>query len=142
MSEETKTQQPENTTQPEDNGAPAGKTFTQDEVNKIISERLTRERSKAEPDPSELRDKELTARENTLTCKEFLSEKGYPAALLDILDTTSSDVFKQKVEKLLEAFPALDPKVGGKTPIATGSTMRSGSAGFDPIAEAFKRKDG
>ena len=54
------------------NNSPAGanagteKTFTQEEVNNIVQERLARERAKNEPTPAELREKELTARENTL----------------------------------------------------------------------------
>ena len=34
-------------TQPEDNGAQQGRTFTQEEVNRIVSDRLARERAKA-----------------------------------------------------------------------------------------------
>lgn len=140
MSENTNpVQQPSGTTPPEDNGTPAGKTFTQEQVNQIVSERLARERAKADPDPMEDRDKALTARENAMDCKEYLAEKGYPAALLDILDTTRSDVFKQKVEALVGTLPELDPAAGGKTPVFTRGTFQSGSGGgHDPIAEAFK----
>ena len=56
------TTQQETTTQPEENGT--GKTFTQEEVNNIVRERLARERAKA-PD-----DADLTARENDLKARE------------------------------------------------------------------------
>jgi len=142
MSENTnKVAQPENTTPPEGNGTPAGKTFTQDDIDRIISERLARERAKAEPDPLVERDKALTARENALTCKEYLTEKGYPAALLDILDTTSTDLFKNKVDALVSVLPELNPAIGGKIPVATWGTVNHSSVGHDPVAEAFKRKD-
>lgn len=51
MNEENKAQnidQPDNST-PEENGGQGEKTFTQEEVNRIISERLARERAKNEP---------------------------------------------------------------------------------------------
>lgn len=44
------TTQQENPTQPEGNG-PAGKMFTQEEVNNIVRERLARERAKGTTDP-------------------------------------------------------------------------------------------
>ena len=45
-------------------GADAGtqKTFTQDEVNNIVQERLARERAKNEPTPEQIREKDLAAR--------------------------------------------------------------------------------
>ena len=47
--DEMNVQQPAATTQPEENGTPAeGKTFTQEEVNQIVRERLAREKAKAE----------------------------------------------------------------------------------------------
>ena len=53
------------TTHPEDNGGqPEGKMFTQDEVNRIVSERLARERSKLSDQT------ELEAREQTVSIKE------------------------------------------------------------------------
>ena len=53
MAEETKVNDNAVSTQPEDNGTE--KTFTQDEVNRIVSERLSRERAKAEPTEEEKR---------------------------------------------------------------------------------------
>lgn len=49
MAEETKISTTKATTHPEDNGAKGqGRTFTQDEVNAIVSKRLAEERSKAD----------------------------------------------------------------------------------------------
>lgn len=53
------------TTQPEDNGTQSKKTFTQDEVNKIVSERLARERAKSEAIYTD-----IEARENAIADKE------------------------------------------------------------------------
>lgn len=90
----------------------AGRMFSQDEVNQIVSDRLSRERAKASgesaPDISE-REKDLTARENGLKCKEFISENSsrYPKELLELFDTSDFDSFKEKAEKLLELFPSI-----------------------------------
>lgn len=64
---------PESSTQPEDNGGD-GRTFTQAEVNRIIADRLARERSKQEPTAEEQRARELDARENRLKCREYLDQ--------------------------------------------------------------------
>lgn len=131
-------QQPEPATPPEDNGAPASKTFTQDEVNKIISERLARERAKAEPDPMELRERELTARESAWACKEYLAAQAIEPGVLELFDTGNADAFKEKVEKLKEICPYISRSVS-PPPMFTGPT---GAGGPPPnlIAEAFKLK--
>jgi len=74
-------------------GADAGteKTFTQEEVNNIVQERLARERAKNEPTPAELREKELTARENKMSCKEYIAEQKYPSELLELFDTADME---------------------------------------------------
>lgn len=133
------------TTQPEGNGAATGgKTFTQEEVNRIVSDRLTRERAKQDPqqDPAAeqlaQRERDLTARENKLTCTEYLKGKGLDATLMDIFDTSDAARFQTNVEKLLEAYPSIDPAKKGKIPTFTTGTGRG--SGPDPIAQAFGRK--
>ena len=117
---------------PAETGENKGKLFTQDEVNRIVSERLNREREKAaqaaaqaaEPAPDDdtaRRRAELTEAENRIKCKEFLLDNKHPAALLDLYDTKDFEAFKSHVEKLLKAFPLIS--TGGGT----------GSRGFFPI---------
>lgn len=144
MSEENKNVQLE-TTQPEGNGAELGKTFTQADVNRIVSERLARERDKyitehpQEPkDPMEEREKNLLAREAHMDCREYLRDKGYNKAILDILDTSNVERFKQQVDKLAELFPNISTKTAGKIPVMTRGT-NNGLPG-DAIADAFRRK--
>lgn len=151
MSEETKNpeQQPTNST-PEGNGGQGNeKLFTQEEVNRIVSERLARERDKAttekaKADPMEQREKDLAAREAALSCREYISEKGYPVSLLEVFDTGDSNRFRGQVDKLLELFPTINPAVAAKMPIATrGCTPASPgrpSGAVDRIAEAFRLK--
>lgn len=94
-------------TQPEDNGGKAEKMFTQEEVNKIVSERLAKERSKSEQaknSADEQKAAELTARENKLTCKEYLLNKNYPLEMLDSFDTSDPEKFKNTADSIYNAF--------------------------------------
>lgn len=68
-------------TQPEGNG---GRTFTQDEVNRIVSERLTKEKSKNEAELAK-RENELQQREMSIRAMEMLTERGLPKGLADVL---------------------------------------------------------
>lgn len=149
MSEETNqntnqntTQQP--TTQPEDNGNQgSGKMFTQDDVNRIVSERLARDR-KERTTQTEADEKEqaLKARESKLDCREYLSEKKYPAELLEVLDTSDVEKFKAAADKIQEMYglvskgprfvepPRFAAPMGGNRPSVT----------YDPVRDAFKPK--
>lgn len=128
-------------TQPADNGNQGGeKMFTQEEVNQIIKDRLDRERSKAkppEPTEEEKRAQELTARENKLSCREYLVSSGHPAELLDVIDTSDIESFKAKAEivlgllrsnkQSLRSDPAVDAvkmKVAAETGIPSDLALR------------------
>ena len=124
-------------------GANAGteRTFTQKEVDNIVQERIARERRKNEPTPEQIREKELTARESAMTCKEYIAEQNYPKGLLELFDTADHEQFKQKVDKMKELFPGVFADPGKKPAIFTkGTNGGVGLGGSDPIAEAFKRK--
>ena len=110
----------------------AEKMFTQDEVNRIISERLSRERAKADSDDS-IAGKELTAREARLACKEYLIDKEYPKELLDILPTGDEKAFQDSVDKLMKLFP--NRKVSG-TCVESGRPHAI-PVGSDPVRAAF-----
>lgn len=93
-------QQPETTPTPEVSGDQGEKLFTQADLDRIIGERLARERAKAEPSPEETREADLKAREARMDCREFITDEGYPSELLDLFDTSDSERFKAAVEKL------------------------------------------
>lgn len=129
------------------NATPAGtggKTFTQEEVNRIVADRLARERSKATaeptPDPLAEREKDLTAREHAMKCREFVAgNKHYPAQLLEVLDTSDFDAFKDKADKLLAAFPNI---AGDAKPVPRFTSSCPGVpavSSSDAIGEAFRR---
>lgn len=119
---------------------PEGKTFTQDDVNRIVQERLARERSKTESDTVNEREKELQIRENRLACREYLAENNFPSELAEIFDTMDSETFKETVGKLMEKYPVLNPNV--EVPRMVSSTpgpLKSENDGKE-LAAAFGLK--
>lgn len=123
--------------------AAADKTFTQDEVNAIIRDRLARERAKTDQ-PDKSKEQEISAREAKLDCREYIDNKGYPKELLNLFDTSNIETFKGSVENLIKAFPSI---VGTKATGGTGSPCPPGgfnfprqrqlSKGKDPVSDAF-----
>lgn len=61
------------------------RTFSQDEVNAIVSDRLKQERTKIMREVTQ-REAELSRREAMLTAKADWQKRGLPAELLDTLD--------------------------------------------------------
>ncbi len=122
-------------------GADAGaqKTFTQEEVNNIVQERLARFREKNEPSPLELKERELAARENAISCREYITEKGYPKELLEMFDTSDLEDFKAKTGKLYEHFEIIPKSEITNKIVGTGVRHGTNTKG-NTIAEAFRRK--
>lgn len=129
------TTNPNPDTAPQGNGqqnnapAPTGKTFTQEEVDKMISERLARQQKKFDTEKEEAaklakmnaeekakyaaqkREEELTARETAIQKKELrfealniLEENKLPAQLVDCIDLTSAETSKASIEAIKTAW--------------------------------------
>lgn len=129
-------EQPNAAAQIEESGAHQSKTFTQEEVNRIVQDRLARERAKSEP--VAISEEDLKAPENLLSCKEFLLENNYPKIFFDIFDTSDVVQFKSKIKLLLKHFPSIDPN--RKIPQVVGPTPGIKEDLTDEIAEVFKPK--
>ena len=63
------------------------KTFSQDDVNRIVGERLAKEKAKGEA--------ALAEREQQLTAKEKLTENGLPVELVDALNVSSPEALEK-----------------------------------------------
>lgn len=141
------------------------KTFTQDELNKIISDRLKSERdrwekkaadekaeaervakmtadekakheqSKREREFAE-REAALQRKERTATARDLLAEKGAPAALIGAVDVSSDEAVTPSVEAIVKAFnEAVSAEVTKKL---AGAPPKSGSsAKADPFREGL-----
>ena len=118
-----------------------GKLFTQDDVNRIVSERLARDRAdRDKPSPEDEREKALKAREARLDCRDYLDSRKLPAALLDVLDCSDVEKFKAAVGVAVEKFPAIARANEVPPPYAAGTGTGGRSFGNDPFAAAFKPK--
>lgn len=85
----------ENKTMKNQNPDGAGeKTFTQEQVNQIISDRLARDRAKGEAALAE-REQQLAQRELLLTAREKLTENGLPVELVDALNVSSPEALEK-----------------------------------------------
>lgn len=117
----------------------SGKLFTQDDVNRIVSERLARDRAdRAAPSPEDEREKALKAREARLDCRDYLDSKKLPAALLEVLDCSDVEKFKAAVGVAVEKFPAIARADEVPPPYAAGTGTMSMLG--DPFAAAFGPK--
>lgn len=116
-----------------------GRTFTQDEVNRIVSDRLAREREKLPKDDE--REKALKAREARLDCRDYLDSKKYPAAILDVLDCSDVEKFKTAADAMVGKFPTIVgiDGMGGKYPQFMSPDNGGGMPrGDTDLADAFK----
>ncbi|WP_317335841.1 DUF4355 domain-containing protein [Dysosmobacter welbionis] len=86
--DETKTMNNQN---PDGTGA---KTFSQDDVNRIVGERLAKEKAKGEAAFAE-REQQLAQRELLLSAKEKLTENGLPVELVDALNVSSPEALEK-----------------------------------------------
>lgn len=85
------------------NPATGEKTFTQEQVNAIIGERLAKEKAKSEAALAE-REQQLVQRELMLTAKEKINEMGLPVELLDALNVSSPEALDRSLKAVKAAF--------------------------------------
>lgn len=105
------------------------KTFTQDEVNKIVQERLAKEKAKYDTALEE-KEKELTQREFLLEARETLTAKGLPADLLDALNTSSNEAFDKSLSIIEEQFKA--HAAASDIPKTSPMTVSGGDGAINP----------
>lgn len=90
--------------------AETGKTFSQEDVNRIIQERLAKEKTKVDAAAAQ-REQELTKRELMLTAKEQLTSKGLPAELADALNASDKDALEKSLD-ILDTYIKNRPSPG------------------------------
>ena len=108
------------------------KTFSQDDVNRIVGERLAAEKRKGEVALAE-REQQLAQRELLLTAKEKLSENGLPMELLDALNVSSPEAMDKAITTLkgvIDKIKAEAPKpftIHGAKPAEAGRRPEVGA---------------
>ena len=89
------------------------KTFTQEQVNAIVRERLAKERTKLDADLTR-REAELNQREFNSKAAELLAERGLSMDVLPALNATDIDSLKAAIDALSKAGAVQPtPKGGG-----------------------------
>ena len=118
------------------------KTFTQDEVNRIVQERLAREKGKGTSNEElEKRAAELDRRERKLNAVTKLREKGLPDDLVDVLNFDTDDSLDKAIEKILELKGKTEGAEPGTVVIGRGNPIGTVTGqGVDSIRTAFGLK--
>lgn len=118
------------------------KTFTQDDVNRIVQDRLSKERTKGEAEILQ-REHDLARREFVLSARETLTAKGLSHTLLDALNTTSPEAFESSVAAVEELIKEREQRAFHNRPPAyaagTGTTPMLGSRD-DEVRQAMGLK--
>lgn len=110
-----------------------GKTFTQEEVNRIVQERLARAKTAQEPDAREL---ELEKRENALYLKEQIAEQKLPDTLLEEMQGMN----KETIDKCLKILAPYVVKASEPILNAVGATTGGRGNENDAIRKAMGLK--
>jgi len=115
------------------------KTFTQEQLDAIVKERLAKEKAKFDSAHAE-KEKELQAREFQIEAKEVLTKKGLPLDLLDALNTSSREAFDRSIaiiEEKLKTSPS-QSETAATTRVSTGGSHNEyGTTTGDKIRTAM-----
>lgn len=116
------------------------KTFSQEDVNRIVGERLAKERAKGEAALAE-KEQQLAQRELLLTAKEKLTENGLPVELVDALNVSSPEALEKAlstVKTVLDKYKseAQPMKFSGAKPAENLSGVRN--TGDDSLRKAMR----
>lgn len=111
------------------------RTFTQDDVNRIVQERLAKEKAKGNEDLDK-RAAELDKRERRMNAIDELRKNELPDYLVDALNMETDEAFQQSMEAIKkmkgESTNAPGVVIGEGDPIGT---VKKG--GGDDLREAF-----
>lgn len=137
----------QNNIDPAVNQGAGEKTFTQDDVNRIVQDRLAKDRAKSSEEITK-REQELLQREFRLNSRQKLIDKGYPESLLDALNCSSEEAFDKAlgiIDGLLEERLAIKKdeekqaqlEARRAKPFTGPLNQSSYRTGVDPIRKAM-----
>lgn len=145
--------------------APAGKTFSQEDVDKIVAERLARQQKKFDAEKQEAaelakmnaaqkaehaakkREEDLVNREKAIAEKELkytalgiLEENKLPTSLVDCLNLSSADACNASIEALKKAWPeamtaAVDARLKSNPPAYGGGNNTKTDSFFEGFGQ-------
>lgn len=114
------------------------KTFTQEEVNTIVQDRLAKEKAKYEKQLEDMQT-DVARREKRLDAQEKLKEKGLPAELVDLVNLNDEKSFNTSLELIERTYKQQQPQPQRKENHGSGQyAPRDGAASSgDPFREAM-----
>lgn len=125
----------------ENNNGTDGKTFSQEDVNRIVGERLAKEKAKTSQELAE-REKQLQQKEMEFKAKSSLAEKGYSSELLGAIKCSTDEELKNSLDiigRLLGQKEDSDALENAKPRFTAPARGRSehGDMHLDPIRKAM-----
>ena len=122
-------------------GEAGNRTFSQDDVNRIVGERLAKEKAKTDAAIAD-REQELVKREALLNARDALTARGLPVELADCLQLSTPEDLKKNldfiqnyIEKRTEQQRQMPPK--GAYYAGNGSKAGNPLKGDDDVRKAF-----
>ena len=125
----------------------AQKSFTQDDVNRIVQERLARERERINSmiNEDEGIRKELTANRLKLNATKELNAAGYPIELVDFVDCADEKACKESIKKISKVYDLAYQNATADIYRANGRIPGRGNTGGgavnDKLRNAFRPKE-
>lgn len=123
------------------------KSFTQDDVNRIVQERLARERERINSmiNEDEGIRKELTESRLRLNATKELSGAGYPVEIVDMVDCADEKACKESIARVKKVYDLAYKKAVDDIYRTNGRTPGKGNAGGgsveDKLHNAFFPKE-
>lgn len=123
------------------------KSFSQEDVNRIIQERLARERERINSmiNEDEGIRKELVENRLRLSAARELNASGYPIELVDLVDCTNEETSRDSIEKLSKVYDLAYKNAIGDIYRSNGREPGKGSVGAgaveDKLREAFRPRE-
>lgn len=117
---------------------PEGKTFSQEDVNKIINERLKKEKEKSQKQ-FETMEKEFQQKELNLKAKEILTAKNIPHELLDVLKYDDEATLNKAVGVIESSFKTgqSDVRIEGIAAAGNSNSNSTAKSNDDLIRKAM-----
>lgn len=110
-------------------GAQNEKLFTQDDVNRIVGERLARVKNTQTSEDTSERMHELDLRERKLTARERLADLGISKDLLPLVNCTSKETMEESINLIVGQFGCARSKIGSGYRISTGASNSGSGTG-------------
>lgn len=108
----------------------ADKTFTQEEVNTIVQDRLAKEKAKYEKQISDLK-ADIAGREKRMEARVKLREKGLPEELAELVKIDDDESFNNSLGLLEAAYKKETCPTGGS---GSGNSGTQKGSGYSPMA--------